>query len=120
MKIRPITFDAEAFLNSAGLARTITEFGKRTALFSQGDPCKTVMHVQKGAVKISVASKTGKEAVVGILGAGNFIGEGGLVGQSKRMATATAVTPVSALVIGNKEMFRVLHAESAFSDRFIA
>ena len=114
------TFDAEAFLNSAGLARTMTEFGKNDALFSQGDPCKNILYIQKGGVKISVVSKTGKEAVVGILGPGDFIGEGGLAGQSLRMSTATALAPVSVLVIDNKEMIRVLHEESAFSDRFIA
>ena len=70
-------------------------------------------------MKISVVSKTGKEAVVGILGSGDFIGEGGLAGRPMRMATAIAVTPVTVLAIDNSEMFRVLHAESAFSDRFI-
>jgi len=118
-KRKPSTFNAEAFLNSAGLARTITEFGKKETLFSQGDPCKNIMYIQKGAVKISVVSETGKEAVVAMLGSGDFIGEGGLAGQPVRMATATAVTPVTALVIENKEMFKVLHSESAFSDRFI-
>src|ERR1700694_855258 len=118
-KRKPSTFNAEAFLNSTGLARTITEFGKKEALFSQGDPCKNMMYIQKGTVKTSVVSKTGKEAVVGMLGAGDFIGEGGLAGQPMRMATATAVTPVTVLVIENTEMFRVLHSESAFSDRFI-
>jgi CRP/FNR family transcriptional regulator, cyclic AMP receptor protein len=113
------SFDAEAFLNSAGVARTITEFARKETLFSQGDPCKNIMYIQKGGVKISVVSKTGREAVVGLLGPGDFIGEGGLAGQSTRMATATAATPVTALVIDNAEMFRVLHAESAFSDRFI-
>jgi CRP/FNR family cyclic AMP-dependent transcriptional regulator len=113
------TFNAEAFLNSAGLARTITEFGKKETLFSQGDPCRTIMYIQKGEVKISVVSKIGKEAVVAMLGSGDFIGEGGLAGQPVRMATATAITPVTALVIENKEMFKVLHSESAFSDRFI-
>jgi CRP/FNR family cyclic AMP-dependent transcriptional regulator len=113
------TFNAEAFLNSAGVARTMVEFGRKETLFSQGDPCKNIMYIQKGGVKISVVSATGKEAVVGILGPGDFIGEGGLAGQPIRMATATAVTPVSVLVIDNSEMFRVLHSEIAFSDRFI-
>jgi CRP/FNR family transcriptional regulator, cyclic AMP receptor protein len=113
------TFDAEAFLNSAGVARTMREFGKKETLFSQGDPSKNIMYIQKGGVKISVVSKTGKEAVVGMLGPGDFIGEGGLAGQPRRMGTATAVTSVTALVIDNSEMFRVLHAEHAFSDRFI-
>ena len=112
-------FDVELFLTSAGVARTMMEFGKKDTLFSQGDICKNIMYIQKGAVKISVVSKTGKEAVVGMLGANDFIGEGGLAGQPMRMATATAVSPVAVLAIDNKEMFRVLHSESAFSDRFI-
>ncbi len=114
-------FDAEAFLHSAGVARTITQFDKSETLFSQGDPCKSIMYLQKGGVKISVVSKTGKEAVGGDAKArrSDFIGEGGLAGQPMRMATATAVAPVTALVIENAEMFRVLHAESEFSDRFI-
>jgi CRP/FNR family cyclic AMP-dependent transcriptional regulator len=118
-KRKPGTFDAETFLTSAGVARTIMEFGRNDTLFSQGDPCKNIMYIQKGEVKISVVSTTGKEAVVGMLQPGDFIGEGGLAGQQMRMATATAVTPVSVLVIENSEMFRLLHAESAFSDRFI-
>jgi CRP-like cAMP-binding protein len=112
-------FDVELFLTSAGVARTMMEFGKKETLFSQGDICKNIMYIQKGAVKVSVVSKTGKEAVVGMLEANDFIGEGGLAGQPMRMATATAVSPVTVLAIDNKEMFRVLHSESAFSDRFI-
>jgi CRP/FNR family cyclic AMP-dependent transcriptional regulator len=118
-KKKSTPFNAEAFLYSAGLARTLTEFENEQTLFSQGDPCKTIMYIQKGAVKVSVVSQTGKEAIVGMLGPGDFIGEGGLAGQPMRMATATAVTPVTVLVIENTEMFRVLHSESAFSDRFI-
>ncbi len=118
-KRKPAPFDTEAFLSSAGLPRTIMDFEKKETLFSQGDPCKTIMYIQKGDVKISVVSKTGKEAVVGMLGQGDFIGEGGLAGQSMRMGTATATTPVTALVIDNGEMSRVLHAETAFSDHFI-
>jgi CRP/FNR family cyclic AMP-dependent transcriptional regulator len=113
-------FDAEAFLKSAGVARVTVDFGKKAALFSQGDPSTHVLYIQKGEVKISVVSKDGKEAVVGILGPGDFIGEGGLAGQRMRMATATAVSPVTVLAINNKEMLRVLHEESAFSDCFIA
>jgi CRP/FNR family cyclic AMP-dependent transcriptional regulator len=118
-KNKLVPFDIEHFLTSAGVARTMMEFGKKQTLFSQGDLCKNIMYIQKGGVKISVVSKTGKEAVVGMLGANDFIGEGGLAGQSMRMATATAITPVTVLAIENKEMFRVLHSESAFSDRFI-
>jgi CRP/FNR family transcriptional regulator, cyclic AMP receptor protein len=118
-KLKVSTFDAEAFLNSAGVKRTVKDFARKEPLFSQGESSKTIMYVQKGGVKISVVSKGGKEAVVGMLGAGDFIGEGGLAGQPLRMATATAITPVTALVIDNSEMFRVLHAEHALSDRFI-
>jgi CRP/FNR family cyclic AMP-dependent transcriptional regulator len=112
-------FDVESFLSTAGVARTMTEFERKATLFSQGDACHSILYIQKGEVKISVVSKTGKEAVVGIVGPGDFIGEGGMAGQPMRMATATAVDSVTALVIDNKEMFRVLHAETAFSDRFI-
>jgi CRP/FNR family transcriptional regulator, cyclic AMP receptor protein len=113
------TFDAEAFLHSSGVARTIIKFRREEKLFSQGDPCRNIMYVQEGGVKISVVSRVGKEAVIGILGAGDFIGEGGLAGQSMRMATATAVTPVTVLMIDNLEMSRVLHEEHSLSDRFI-
>src|SRR5579864_539150 len=118
-KTNMVAFNVEHFLNTAGVARTVVEFEKKQTLFSQGDLCKNIMYIQKGSVKISVVSKTGKEAVVGLLGGNDFIGEGGLAGQPMRMATATAVTPVTVLAIENKEMFRVLHSESAFSDRFI-
>ena len=73
-KRKPSTFNAEAFLNSAGVARTMMEFGRKETLFSQGDPCQNIMYIQEGEVKISVVSQTGKEAVVGILGPGDFIG----------------------------------------------
>ena len=78
------------------------------------------MYIQKGGVKISVVSKAGKEAVVAIVGKGDSLGEGSLAGQPLRVATAKAVTAATVLVIDKKEMFRVLHAEHALSDRFIA
>jgi CRP/FNR family cyclic AMP-dependent transcriptional regulator len=118
-KKKSAPFDTEAFLNSAGLAKTTKDFEKKETLFSQGDPCKNIMYIQKGDVKISVVSKIGKEAVVGMLGVGDFVGEGGLAGQSVRMGTATATTPVTTLVIENNEMLRVLHGETEFSDHFI-
>ena len=114
-----IDFDAQAFLDSAGVARKIVEFKRKETIFSQGEACGSVMYIQRGGVKLSVVSKTGKEAVVAILGPGDFVGEGGLAGQPMRMATATAVTPATLLEIEKKEMFRVLHAEHALSDRFI-
>jgi CRP/FNR family transcriptional regulator, cyclic AMP receptor protein len=112
-------FNAQAFLDSAGLARTIVEYKPKDTIFSQGDVCKEVMYVQKGEVRLSVVSKIGKEAVVAILKPGDFVGEGGLAGQPLRIATATAASPVTLLVIGMKEMIRVLHAEHTLSDRFI-
>ena len=113
------TFDAEAFLDSVAVARTIVEFQKKDTIFTQGDLCKDVMYIQKGDVRLSVVSKTGKEAVVAVLKPGDFLGEGGLAGQPLRIATATAVSPTTLLVIGLKEMIRVLHAEHTLSDHFI-
>ena len=113
-------FNAQAFLDSAGLARTIVEYKPKDTIFSQGDICKEVMYIQKGEVRLSVVSKTGKEAVVAILKPGDFVGEGGLAGQPVRIATATAASSATLLVIGLKEMIRVLHAEHTLSDRFIA
>jgi CRP/FNR family cyclic AMP-dependent transcriptional regulator len=118
-KGEPATFDAGTFLDSAGVARTIVKFQPKDTIFSQGDVCKDVMYIQEGHVKLSVVSKTGKEAVVAMLRPGDFVGEGGLAGQSVRIATAVAATPATLLVIGLKEMIRVLHAEHEFSDRFI-
>src|SRR5579863_5010443 len=74
-------FNAQAFLDSAGVSRTIVEFQKKDTIFSQGDPCKTVMYIQKGSVKLSVVSQAGKEVVVAMLKPGDFVGEGGLAGQ---------------------------------------
>jgi len=113
-------FNVQAFLDSTGVARTIVEFQAKDTIFSQGDAGKDVLYIQKGSVKLSVVSNTGKEAVVAMLKPGNFIGEGALAGQPVRIATATAATPVTVLAIGLKEMIRVLHAEHAFSDRFIS
>ena len=84
------TFDAQAFLDSAGVARRIVEYRRGDVIFTQGDPCDSVLYIQKGGVKISVLSKTGRQAVVAMLGAGDFFGEGGLAGQPVRMGSATA------------------------------
>jgi len=89
-------------------------------VFAQGDPSKDVRYLQKGAIKISVLSRLGKEAVVALLGPGDFFGEGALAGQSLRIGTATAVAPSSVLVIAREAMVRLLHEEPEFSDRFIA
>jgi CRP-like cAMP-binding protein len=115
-----LAFDAQAFLNSPGVARSVVEYRRSQKIYSQGDPAKSVMYVQEGGVKLSVVNEVGKEAVVAILGPGDFFGEGSMAGQSVRMGTATAVVPTSLLVIEKNEMIRVLHAEHAFSDRFLA
>jgi CRP/FNR family transcriptional regulator, cyclic AMP receptor protein len=116
---RKRAFDAQAFLDSAGVSRKIREFTKEETIFSQGDPSATVLYIQKGGVRLSVVNETGKEAVVAVLGPGDFFGEGCLAGQPLRIGTATAITATTALVIEKKEMIRVLHAEHEFSDRFI-
>jgi len=115
-----LAFDAQAFLDSAGVARKVKEFKKKAAIFSQGDPAKNVLYIQDGGVRLSVVNETGKEAVVAILGPGDFFGEGCLAGQPIRIGSATAVAATTVLVIEKKEMIRVLHAEHAFSDRFIS
>jgi len=114
------TFDAQAFLDSAGAAREIVSYRRSETVFSQGDVGDSVHYIQKGGVRLSVTSKIGREAIVAMLGPGDFFGESGLTGQSIRMATATAITPTTALVIDQVEMTRVLHSEHELSDRFIA
>jgi CRP/FNR family cyclic AMP-dependent transcriptional regulator len=116
---RKRTFDAQAFLDSVGVSRKIREFTKQETIFSQGDPGATVLYIQKGGVRLSVVNESGKEAVVAVLGPGDFFGEGCLAGQPLRIGTAAAITATTALVIEKKEMIRVLHAEHEFSDRFI-
>jgi CRP/FNR family transcriptional regulator, cyclic AMP receptor protein len=112
-------FNTQAFLDSTGVARNVTEFGKRETIFSQGDPAKVVLYIQKGGVRLSIVNEAGREAVVAVLGPGDFFGEGCLAGQPIRIGTATAITATTALVIDKKEMIRVLHHEHEFSDRFI-
>jgi CRP/FNR family cyclic AMP-dependent transcriptional regulator len=112
-------FDAQAFLDSAGVSRKVIEFKRAERIYAQGDAASSVMYLQSGGVKLTVINEVGKEAVVAILGPGDFFGEGSLAGQSVRMGTATAVTPTTVLVIEKSEMFKVLHAEHGFSDVFI-
>ena len=122
-KIRPKIqpgFNTQAFLDSAGLARRIVEYQRSQNIYSQGDPTDHVLYIQKGTIKLSVVNAVGKEAVVAMLGPGDFFGEGGLAGQAVRMGTATAMTPATLLLVEKQEMIRVLHAEHEFSDRFVA
>jgi CRP/FNR family cyclic AMP-dependent transcriptional regulator len=116
---KKLAFDAQAFLDSSGVARKIKEFKSPEAIYAQGDAAESVMYLQSGGVKLTVVNEVGKEAVVAILGPGDFFGEGCLAGQSVRIGTATAVTPATVLVIEKKEMFKVLHAEQSLSDLFI-
>jgi CRP/FNR family cyclic AMP-dependent transcriptional regulator len=113
-------FDAQAFLNSTGVAKEVVEYESKETVFTQGDPATSVLYIQKGGVKLAVVNEVGKEAVVAILGPGDFVGEECLAGQSICMATATAITPTTALVIEKRAMIRVLHGQPQFSDRFIA
>jgi CRP/FNR family cyclic AMP-dependent transcriptional regulator len=113
-------FNAQAFLDSAGVARKVKEFKKGDVVYSQGDPATSVIYLQAGNIRLSVVSESGKEAVVAILGPGDFFGEGCLAGQSVRMGTARAIVPSTTLVIEKKEMFKALHEQHGLSDRFIA
>jgi CRP-like cAMP-binding protein len=114
-----LAFDAQAFLDSAGVARKVREFKGAQVVYAQGDAAKSVMYLQSGGVKLTVVNEVGKVAVVAILGPGDFFGEGCLAGQSVRMGMATAITPSTVLVIEKNEMFKVLHEEHGLSDRFI-
>jgi CRP/FNR family transcriptional regulator, cyclic AMP receptor protein len=102
------------------VARKIKEFKRKEIVYSQGDPAKSVMYLQQGGVQLSVVNESGKEAVVAILGPGDFFGEGCLAGQSVRMGTATAISPSTVLIIEKGGMFKVLHQQHALSDRFIS
>jgi CRP/FNR family transcriptional regulator, cyclic AMP receptor protein len=113
------SFDLQTLLTKAGLSGTVVEYRKGQTIFAQGDPANTVFYIQKGGAKLTVLSDRGKEAVVGLLDAGNFLGEGCLAGQRVRMATASAIGPCTVLRIEQKEMMRVLHSQQAFSDIFI-
>jgi CRP/FNR family transcriptional regulator, cyclic AMP receptor protein len=113
-------FDVQAFLASPGAARTIAKYAKSVVVFAQGDPATDVFYLQQGSIKLSVLSRTGKEAVVGILTPGDFFGEGCLAGQPRRMATALAMTATTALVIEKSQMLEMLHKQSSLADRFLA
>ncbi len=113
-------FDLKAFLDSAGVGKKVAKFRAKDIVFAQGDPATKVLYIQEGGVKLTVVNESGKEAVVAVLGPGDFFGEGCLAGQSICMATATAIAPTTVLVIERGEMIRVLHGEHEFSDRFIA
>ncbi len=113
-------FDSKAFLSTIDGGRKILDFSKKQTIFAQGDSSDAVFYVQQGKVKLTVVSKMGKEATVGILSEGYFFGEGCLTGQLLRMCSATALTDCSVMRIDKKSTVEVLHREHSFSDMFVA
>jgi CRP/FNR family transcriptional regulator, cyclic AMP receptor protein len=113
-------FDPKTFLATIGAGRKIVTVSEKKAIFTQGDDADSVFYIQKGKVRLTVVSKIGKEATIGILGEGSFFGEGGLAGQVLRMGSATAMTDCELLRVNKKAMMDALHREHAFSDLFVA
>src|SRR5206468_6945008 len=113
-------FNAQAFLDSSGVRKRVAEYGRGETIFTQGDACEHVLYIRSGGVKLSVLSKTGREAVVAMLGPGDFFGEGCLAGQPLRMGSATAITPSVILLVDKQKMVQLLHKQHAMSDRFIS
>jgi CRP/FNR family cyclic AMP-dependent transcriptional regulator len=113
-------FDPRTFLATIGEGRKSLAVSKKRGIFTQGDAADAVFYIQKGKVRLSVVSKTGKEAIIGILNEGNFFGEGSLAGQALRMGSAVSMTDCHLLRIDKKAMMNALHREHAFSDMFVA
>jgi CRP/FNR family cyclic AMP-dependent transcriptional regulator len=113
-------FDTKTFLSTINGGRKILAFPKKHTIFVQGDSSDAVFYIQKGKIKLTVVSKSGKEATTGILNDGDFFGEGCLTGQSLRLSSATAMSDCSVMRIDKKSMMEVLHREHAFSDMFVA
>jgi CRP/FNR family cyclic AMP-dependent transcriptional regulator len=116
---RAPTLTPVGVLDWTGVRTQRAEYGPAAMIFAQGSPATSVMYLEEGAVRLSVLSHSGKEAVVALLDAGHFFGEGCLAGQTQRMATATAMAPSTILVVEKPEMVRQLHAQPAFADRFL-
>jgi CRP-like cAMP-binding protein len=113
-------FDPKEFLATIGEGRKVVVFPKKQTIFTQGDAADAVFYIQEGEVRLTVVSKTGKEATLGILREGDFFGEGSLAGQPLRMGSATAMTDCELLRIDKKAMVLALHREHKFSDLFVA
>src|SRR6202171_2388206 len=112
-------FDVRQYLSDAGKSRRILKFKKGQVVFSQDEPGDDVLYIQSGTAKLTIVNPQGKEAVLAILGAGDFLGEGCIIGNHVRMVTATAIAPLNATIIDKKEMMRVLHDEPEFAEKFI-
>ncbi len=113
------TFEPEAFLATVGPGHTLSDLRKDEVVFRQSAAADAVFYIQKGKIKIVVASREGKEAVVGVMGPGDFFGEGCLIGQSFRLATAKAMVDSQVVRVSKAEMLRVLHAEPSFAELFM-
>ncbi|HWY56838.1 MAG TPA: Crp/Fnr family transcriptional regulator [Terriglobales bacterium] len=113
-------FDPTTFLATIGAGRKNLAVAKKQGIFAQGDDANAVFYIQSGRVKLTVVSKTGREATIGMLKQGNFFGEGALAGQAMRMGSASAITDCALLRIDKKAMMEALHREHAFSDMFVA
>jgi CRP/FNR family cyclic AMP-dependent transcriptional regulator len=113
-------FDPHVFLATIGEGRKVLTFPRKQAIFAQGDAADAVFYIQEGKVRLTVVSKAGKEATIGILKDGDFFGEGSLAGQPLRMGSATAMTDCAILRIDKKAMMEALHREHEFSDLFVA
>ena len=113
-------FDPRKFLATIGEGRKVVALPKKQTVFTQGDAADSVFYIQEGKVRLTVVSKIGKEATLGILSAGEFFGEGGLAGQALRMGSATTMTDCELLQINKKAMMLALHKEHTFSDLFVA
>jgi CRP/FNR family cyclic AMP-dependent transcriptional regulator len=116
---RRLTFDPKSFLSTIASGRTIATFTKKQRVFVQGDSSEAVFYIQQGKIRLSVVSKSGKEATIGVLNEADFFGEVCLTGQSLRMYTATAMTDCVVMRIDEKAMMAVIHREHAFSDMFV-
>lgn len=112
-------FNAQAFLAKVGSGRTLVNHSADETVFSQGDAADSIFYVRKGKIKLTVISKQGKEAVIAMLGAGDFFGEGCLAGQIRRMATCTTMCPCSLARLEKVAAIRVLHEEPVFSELFL-
>lgn len=119
VRTRKPAFDVEAFLAKADGGKTVSEYAKNQVVFSQGDPADAVFYIQKGRVNLRVVSEQGKEAIVAFLPADSFFGEGCLAGQTKRMATAVAITESVIMRLEKVKIVRVIQEEPAFSEMFI-
>lgn len=113
-------FDLHTFLATIGGGRKLLAVAKKQTIFTQGDRADAVFFIQKGKVRLTVVSQTGREATIGILNEGSFFGEGALAGQVLRMGSAAAITDCELLRVDKKVMMAALHREHAFSDMFVA